>query len=520
VDGTESEAIAERAPAAPWSSSWWFPVSMALISLAGLTAVYFDTFRSMVAIWGRSDTYAHGYFVLPVSLYLIWTLRAEIRKLTPTPDFRALAPLVIVGVGWLAAHLAGVLVAEQYFAVATIPLMVWALLGPTVAWRLSFPLGYLLLAVPVGEFLIPYLIDYTAAFTVAALRLSGVPVYQQGNYLTLPNSQWSVVEACSGLRYLIACITIGLVFAYLTYRSWARRTAFILLSVAVPIVANWIRAYMIVGLGYASDMRLAVGIDHLIYGWIFYALVMCLLFWVGSLFRDPAGTETAVEKPPAEAAKPAPVFRTILVAVAALLLVGFWPLWARLAESRPASGGAVSFQFPPGIGSWTYRDGSHDWRPYYVGASFEGSGLYFDSDSWVGLHVAYYRQEDQGSELVSSANLLVGPDENVWRQISRAGREIPLAGGTLAVEETFLDAPREDLIAWRWYWIDGRHTASDVWAKLLEARGKLLLRQTPSAGIVIFTEAEAGEEAARRRLAGFLEAGLPEIESRLEKASR
>jgi exosortase len=128
--------------------------------------------------------------------------------------------------------------------------------------------------VPVGEALIPYLIDYTAAFTVAALRVSGVPVLQEGNLLTLPNSQWSVVEACSGLRYLIACVTIGLLFAYLTYRSWTRRVLFIALSVAVPIAANWIRAYLIVFIGYTSDMQLAVGVDHLIYGWIFYALVM------------------------------------------------------------------------------------------------------------------------------------------------------------------------------------------------------------------------------------------------------
>jgi exosortase len=53
------------------------------------------------------------------------------------------------------------------------------------------------------------------------------------------------------------------------------------LSIAVPIVANWVRAYLIILMGYLSSMRLAVGVDHLIYGWIFYAAVMLLLLWVG-----------------------------------------------------------------------------------------------------------------------------------------------------------------------------------------------------------------------------------------------
>ena len=57
-------------------------------------------------------------------------------------------------------------------------------------------------------------------------------------------------------------------------------------AILVPIVANWLRAYMIVMLGHLSNNRLAVGVDHLIYGWIFFGLVMLLLFWVGSFWRS------------------------------------------------------------------------------------------------------------------------------------------------------------------------------------------------------------------------------------------
>ena len=131
----EAEALVERAPAVAEGSgptAWKLSLSVLSLSLAALLLVYFDTFRSMAEIWSRSDTYVHGYFVLPISLYLIWTLRAEVRKLSPRADALALVPIAIAGVGWMAARLGGVLVAEQYFAVASIPLMVWAVAGPSV----------------------------------------------------------------------------------------------------------------------------------------------------------------------------------------------------------------------------------------------------------------------------------------------------------------------------------------------------------------------------------------------------
>jgi len=522
MDTPEAEALVEGAPAVAEGSGatvWKLSLSTLSLSLAALLVVYFDTFRSMAAIWARSDTYVHGYFVLPIVLYLIWIQRAEVRRLTPTVDARALVPIALAGVGWLAARLGGVLVAEQYFAVASIPLMIFAVAGPSVVRKLLFPLGYLLLMVPVGEALIPYLIDYTAAFTVTALRASGVPVLQEGNLLTLPNSQWSVVEACSGLRYLIACVTIGLVFAYLTYRSWIRRALFIALSLAVPIVANWIRAYLIVFVGHTSDMQLAVGVDHLIYGWVFYAFVMCLLLWVGSRFSD----ETAPEKPKAWAepsdARPSPLYRTVIVACASVFAAAVWPVWAGYVESSEAMSSGVTFAFPAVSGLWTHRGGDSYWEPHYVGASFAEVGIYESASSRVGLHVALYPDQHQGAELVSSSNSLVPPENDAWRQLSLEGRGVSLPGGSFAVDEAILTGPNRGLLVWRWYWISGRRTSSPVWAKVIESGERLLFRRPFAAGIVVFTERD-DEEAARARIAEFLSEGLPAIESALEEASR
>ena len=78
-------------------------------------------------------------------------------------------------------------------------------------------------AVPFGEALVPKLMDWTADFTVAAVKLSGVPVYREGTHFVIPSGQWSVIEACSGIKFLIASLMGGSLYAWLMYRSPGRR---------------------------------------------------------------------------------------------------------------------------------------------------------------------------------------------------------------------------------------------------------------------------------------------------------
>ena len=103
----------------------------------------------------------------------------------------------------------------------------------------------------------PWLMESTADFTVSALVLTGIPVYREGHQFIIPSGAWSVVEACSGVRYLIASLMVGALFAYLNYRSMRRRWLFMGVALVVPIVANWVRAYLIVMIGHLSNNKLA-----------------------------------------------------------------------------------------------------------------------------------------------------------------------------------------------------------------------------------------------------------------------
>jgi exosortase len=142
---------------------------MLCAALAALCVLYLDTARSIVAIWNSSETFAHGYVILPISLWLIWKRRADLQSAAPAPFWAALALLAACGAGWLLAQLADVQVVRQYTFVAMLPIAVLAICGTRMAAAILFPLVFLMLAVPFGEIFIAPLINVTADFTVWAL---------------------------------------------------------------------------------------------------------------------------------------------------------------------------------------------------------------------------------------------------------------------------------------------------------------------------------------------------------------
>src|SRR4051812_16311121 len=238
--------------------AWRLTLPIIAAAVLAILAIYADTARSIVAIWQSSDTFAHGYLIVPIALILVWMRRREVAALAPRPDVLGLLALAGAGFTWLVGEAAQAQVLMQYALVAMVPAAVLALAGRRVAWALAFPLAFLLFAVPFGEAFLPRLMEWTADFTVAALRMTGIPVYREGTIFAIPSGHWSVAEACSGLRYLIASITMGAVYAYLTYRTWWKRALFLALAIVVPIGANFLRAYTIVMIGHLSSMKLAV----------------------------------------------------------------------------------------------------------------------------------------------------------------------------------------------------------------------------------------------------------------------
>lgn len=509
-----SRRIGETASFAGW------PLLAILVASAlfWLLVWHGEILRSMIEMWMHSETFAHGFLIVPISGWLIWRQRHDIQMLAPRANFWMLLPLAIVGFVWLLGNLASVVVVQQYCLIFMLLLLVATILGNEIVKVLTFPLLFLLFAVPFGEILLPTLMEHTADFAVFALRLSGIPVYREGLYFTVPSGNWSVVEACSGLRYLIASLTLGFLYAYLTYRSLMRRVIFIVLSIAVPIVANWVRAYMIVMIGHLSSMKLAVGVDHLIYGWLFFGIVMLLLFWIGSFWRED---EISAEAKPDSSQIPLIGQSQWAGMVAATILAAGTVSALPVVASYIQSGFRLqpNLQAPPESGRWQRSSGSlTDWMPEFINPSSHVSQVYSDGSGRVALYIGYYRKQRQNAELVTSQNALVHTNHKVWGRISEMPRVLRLDANKIDLIESKLRSPMTQLLVWHWYSVDGQYTTNPYWAKLLQAKSQLLGRGDDGAVIIVSTVIDMSSDDATNRLRAFVSAMSPAIATSLQNA--
>ena len=486
--------------------------------------VYRQTGLAMVEIWERSETFAHAFVVPPISLWLIWRQRAQLAMQVPTPSTVFLLPLAAAAVLWLLGDLAAVNAATQLALVAMLVLSVPLCLGWPVAKSIAFPLGFLFFAVPIGEFMMPQFMEWTADFTVTALRLSGIPVYREGLQFIIPSGNWSVVEACSGIRYLMASVMVGTLFAYLNYRSLTRRWIFVAFAVLLPIVANWLRAYMIVMLGHFSGNQLATGADHLVYGWVFFGIIMLAMFMAGARWAEPDAQADTVSMNQLAATKNSARSNLIAPVLGLALMAGPWLVLAQLERVQRTDTPTL---FLPALGSgWTLQTGAGVARlnPAFEAPSATVQASYRDSlGSPVGLYIAYYRNQSYSSKLISSSNDLVNSQSKHWSRVEQSARTLALADTALPLRSAVLvpgpasgEAVGSRLVAWQLYWINGRVLSSDWQAKLLGAVYKLIGAGDDAAVLVFYTD-KGDASQGEQRLAKYLQDNWLALDLALQK---
>lgn len=502
----------------PQIEDWRFAIVALCSVLASLAVVFGSTIASMVAIWMRSDTYAHGFFVLPIVGWLIWRRKELLRESLPEPDVRALPVLFGLGFGWLFGVLIDALVIQQLVLVLIVISAVWAMLGARLIRLIAFPLGFLIFAVPMGESLVPFLMEVTATFTVGMLKLSGLPVYREGLFFSLPSGNWSVVEACSGVRYLIVSVMLGTLFAYLSYQRPGKRLIFVGVSVVVPVLANGLRAYFIVIIGHLSDMKLATGVDHLIYGWLFFGIVMFILFSIGILWRDsdemPAGAQTlTLASQPRTAFKPRKI---IAVATTVVVLTTMWPLYARvITGSNIDAMVRVEATPDPAPGWHKQQPNTWLWSPVATVNDGEIKQVYSNGTDVVALYVDMYVRQTQGKELINSENSLTKSNDDEWRLVSESQRQIFLGERPVAVYQSLIKGEPHTVVVWYWYRVGARYTSNPYVAKLLGGWARLTLQRQDASRILLATSTDSTPQA-EATLQVFLNDMLPNVESTLD----
>lgn len=479
----------------PASQAWRRHLALLLGTVVLLIALFARDAADLVRIWWTSTTFGHCLFIGPVVGWLVWQRRRELAVLTPEGWAPGLAIVGAGGLAWLAGDTAGVALARHLGLVTMVQGAVVTLLGQQVARGLLFPLLYAYFLVPFGEGLEAPLQQVTVAMTLPLLHLAGVPAQVDGVLITIPNGYFEVAEACSGAKFVIAMLAYGVLVANVCYVSWARRSAFLAMALVVPVVANGLRAFGTIYAAYLTSVEAATGFDHIVYGWVFFGLVMAAVLAIGWRWfdRDPDAAWIDAARLPAARPSIDPWLASALV----MTIAAAFPAWSSLTAGRvDALPARVAL---PEIPGWRHVQPSTRvaWLPNYPGADHFLMGRYADAQGHkVDLAIAVYGAQREGHEVIAFG---VGPlrEDDRWVRVSGLP---PVAGG--AAMRITAPGPVERVVV-TWYRVDGTLTASPVAVKFATLRARLLGARQAAVAVHLSAEEPGGRAAMARFLAAL-----------------
>lgn len=465
------------------------------VALASVLVLWFGftypAILSATEIWYGNEIYNHCFFVIPVSLFLIWEKRALIDIRLAQPSHLALIPIS----GALFLYLLGTAGEIQLFQhTATFSLLsflFWFVLGNKLAYRLLFPLYFMIFSIPVGEELVPILQEITADISVWMLQLTGIPLFRSGLFIDIPEGRFLVAEACSGVSFLIASIVIGNLFAYMNFVTTWRKVLFILLSVIIPIGANAIRVYGIIFIGHKTDMEHAVGVDHLIYGWFFFAFVIVCLLLTGEWMRrrekcviqapvigDSVMAKNRDQRVNFTHESKIDTKRNIIpfTLLIGLLFLAFVQK-NQLSSVSPVNAEPIHFSLP--FTKTSQQISSVAWAPIYSESAYQHLQSYqLQGADVVTIFYAEYRPNE--GELVSSSNRLFDPEK--WSLVSSEHVQLD----TIPVsQQTISSSIGERIVVYTAYRVGGKLFASRTYAKLYEMWLKFTWHNTNTSIIAV-----------------------------------
>jgi exosortase A len=261
------------------------PLVGLVVVCAVVIAVYWGTFTGMASMWTLSS-FRHGYVISAISVVLLLRNR---RAFVAEPWTGSWLGLLLAGscvFMWLLAHRVLVQAVEFAAVLGILGSSVLAVVGLRAFRPIVFPLGYLFLALPVGDALVPYLMRITADVSVHGLNMVGLPVLREGMIVTLPNGTFEVADACSGFRYLNAGLALGVLVAHELFRGFWRQASYVAAVAIVFVLTNALRAFVVMLVASGTHMKVFAGVDHMYFGWVLFLVAMVGMYWLAERFSN------------------------------------------------------------------------------------------------------------------------------------------------------------------------------------------------------------------------------------------
>ena len=397
-------------------------VAVLLVLFAVLLVLFWPTALSLHHRWADTEgTYAHGYLVLAMVAYMLWdklqpdsgfwsARESEASGFLLGPRFSFLV-VAVTAIGTSLVWFAGHLTFTNIIAQLALPLLyacwVVLVLGMPTARYFLLPILFFYFAIPVWGVLIEPLRLVAIWVTQNLLQLTGTPALVDGFYIHLPSGIVEIAGGCSGANFLLTGLVLGIFYA-ITQRDGRAHWWALALIVALSLIANWLRIYLLVLIGYYSEMKHPLMQDHASFGWVIYAVMLVIFFAVLTFIASRKGGKDGIEVVvPARDAAPA-AGKAVQISVSGAGIVALCAVLPVMTNFVSQSGSSVVEPMQLENRYWLLEgQPASDWLPAYKGYDQVQRWVYVGSFPYpVTLFALHYHEQAQGKELVYDGNVL------------------------------------------------------------------------------------------------------------------
>lgn len=459
-----------------------------VLVVALLSYMYADSLVFLFSRWLGTEDYSHGIFVPFISGYLIWQSRHRLSQASKEKSWWGLAVIALGLVLYVIGELSTLFVILHVSLWVVLVGLTIALLGVRGARAIAFPLGYLLTAIPLPMFFYANLSSkfqlWSSSLGVGCLQLVGVMAFREGNIIDLGPVQLQVVEACSGIRYLLPLTSLALLCAYLFKDKMWKRAVLVLSSIPISILINGFRIGMIGILVEFYGKGAAEGFYHLFEGWVIFMVSFGLLIAeMGLLARigevksrgtvfDRLTWKDQSEDSAHQTVRMVPCRiqttsgRAYLCSVALLApFTLFSTVVVDREESPPPR--AAFVDFPMQIGGW--QGAPFPLEQQYIDAlrfdDYVLADYRSNKEQPVNFYAAYYRSQKKGQSAHSPQSCLPGGG---WEIASLTQRELPMSQGMMQsprVNRAVIQRGDQKQIVLYWFKQRDRHLTNEYLVK-------------------------------------------------------
>ena len=481
--------------------------------------------RLVCVDWKRND-FDYCYLIPVVFVYIVYKKRFDIVEKISHTSWFGLFP-VSLGVLFL---LFGELGGEYLISYLSLWLMFigyfWLQWGGKKLKSVFFPFFFLLTMFPPPSYIYSRLTLQmqllSSRIAEFFLHIFGFPAYREGNVIDIGNTKLQVVAACSGLRYLIPMLIVGLLIGYImkTSRRW-RRMVVVVVTIPLAIFMNGVRLFSTGFLAREFGGWIVDGIWHDILGWCIFVFSILLLFFLMHFLEDgddgiPGKLRENHPKKIIFSYKSEGTFLESikiksLISIFLILSAGFFLHYAHNVQQHIPDIGNMKY-FPQKIGAWEGIRSDID--PGTLESLDVTDYILMDygddSGERVNFYVAYYASQSKGESIHSPETCMRGGG---WRFIESDVRTI---FDGISVNRSILANQNRRLVSYFWFPCRGRNLTNGFELKIFNFWDSLTRGRSDGALVRVITDVSEGKvQDADARILGFLKNILPVLNSYL-----